>query len=281
MPYEKNVDRSNPGCFLFLVDQSDSMNEVMPVNPPRSKATALAEAINTLLYELVLRCIKDPSEGPRHYYDVGVIGYGSSVGPALGGALEGEPLVSIADIANHPLRVEQRGGNEAEAARRANFPVWFDTRASNGTPMCGAIDLAGSILAPWVRNHPTSFPPIVINISDGAASDGDPRAWGDRLRSLSTADGNVLFFNINLSALSGATLYFPASPSQLNDEYARVLFDMSSPLPKFMRELALEHHLPADEGSRGFVFNAGMVAVITFLRIGTATQHLLGERNTL
>jgi hypothetical protein len=281
MPYENNVDRTHPGCFLFLVDQSDSMNEVMPVNPPRSKASALADAINSLLYELVLRCIKDPSEGPRHYYDVGVIGYGERVVPALGGARAGEALVSIADVANHPLRVEQRGGNDDGSGRRASFPVWFDAKASNGTPMCGAVDLAGSILAPWVRNHPTSFPPIVINISDGAASDGDPRNWSERLRSLSTEDGNVLFFNVNLSALSGATLYFPANASQLTDDYARVLFDMSSPLPKFMLELASEHRLAADEGARGFVFNAGMVAVITFLRIGTATQHLRGERTTL
>jgi hypothetical protein len=281
MPYENNVDRSHPGCFLFLVDQSESMKEVMPVTPPRSKASALADAINSLLYELVLRCIKDPSEGPRHYYDVGVIGYGARVGPALGGALANEPLVSIADIANHPLRVEQRTGNDAASPRRANFPVWFDTQASNGTPMCGAIDLAGSILAPWVQRHPKSFPPIVVNISDGAASDGDPRAWSERLRSLSTEDGNVLFFNVNLSALSGSTLYFPAHSAQLTDEYAQALFDMSSPLPKFMLELAREHHLPADEGARGFVFNAGMVAVITFLRIGTATQHLRGERTTL
>src|ERR1044071_684837 len=127
MAYENNVDRTHPGCFLFLVDQSDSMNEVMRVNPPRSKATALCDAINSLLYELVLRCIKDPKEGPRHYYDVGVIGYGERVEPAFGGALAGRQLVSIADIAHNTLRLEERvktlpNGQTA----RSKFPVWFD-----------------------------------------------------------------------------------------------------------------------------------------------------------
>jgi hypothetical protein len=279
MPYEQRVDRNHPGCILFLVDQSASMSEEIPSPTRPTKAGALCDAINVLLYELVLRCIKDPGEGPRHYYDVGVVGYGDTVGPALGGTLAGQALVSIADVGNHPLRVDDRKRPEGDApTRRGKFPVWFDPKAANGTPMGEAIDLAGSIVATWVARHTDSFPPIVINISDGAATDGDPRVWADRLRSLSTQDGSVLFFNVNLSALAADTMHFPATEAGLNDEYARTLFDMSSPLPKFMRDLATQQGLPAVEGARGFVFNADIVSVIAFLQIGTATHHLAGER---
>jgi hypothetical protein len=142
--------------------------------------------------------------------------------------------------------------------------------------MSAAIDLAGSIVAPWVADHQDSFPPIVVNITDGAATDGDPREWATRIRGLSTEDGNVLFFNINLSALGDQPLYFPASPERLTDQYAQTLFEMSSELPQFMSGMAAQQGLPISEGARGFVFNADMVAVITFLQIGTATQHMMG-----
>ncbi len=277
MVYEQRVDRNHPGCIVLLVDQSHSMTEEIASQPGRNKAVALCDALNSVLYELVLRCIKDPSEGPRHYYDVGVIGYGQAVGPALQGALAGRQLVSISDIGNHPLRVESRTRADLDApTKQVRFPVWFEPRAANGTPMSAAIDLAGSVVAPWVTAHPDSFPPIVINISDGAATDGDPRQWAQRLQALSTTDGNVLFFNVNLSALSTDPLYFPNNSSGLNDEYARTLFDMSSTLPEFMCSMAKQRGLQAESGSRGFVFNADITAVIQFLQIGTATHHMLG-----
>src|SRR5947209_1162665 len=142
MPYEQRVDRNHPGCILFLVDQSASMSEEIPSPTRPTKASALCDAINVLLYELVLRCIKDPGEGPRHYYDVGVLGYGDTVGPALEGTLAGQQLVSIADIGNHPLRVEDRKRVEGDSpTRRAKFPVWFEPKAANGTPMGEAINL--------------------------------------------------------------------------------------------------------------------------------------------
>src|SRR4051794_458026 len=108
------------------------MEEAFAADPDQNKATALCDAINGLLYELVLRCIKDPREGPRHYYDVGVIGYGENVGPPLGGALAGRELVSIADIGNHPLRVEDRTKTVGDQpSRTVKLPVWFDPKASN------------------------------------------------------------------------------------------------------------------------------------------------------
>jgi hypothetical protein len=265
---------------MFLIDQSQSMLDVM-ANSLLSKAEALRDAINNLLYEVVLRCIKDPDEGPRPYYDIGVIGYGSGVAPALGGRLAGLELASIVEVANNPLRVEERlrkldDGAGGIVEQQVKFPVWFEAVGNNGTPMSSAIDHAGTILATWVREHPESFPPIVINISDGAATDGDPREWADRLRSLSTDDGAVLLFNLSLSSNPAPSVSFPATPGQLSDEYAQTLFDMSSVLPPFMCQLATTHGFTLDDGARGFVFNADIVSVVTFLQIGTATHQLLG-----
>lgn len=102
MPYHQRVDRLHPACLAFLVDQSYSMTEPVAGRPRQSKAQALAQAVNELLYELVIRSVKDHSQGPRHYYDVAVIGYGARVGPAWSGALAGRDLVSIVEVAQHP-----------------------------------------------------------------------------------------------------------------------------------------------------------------------------------
>src|SRR5580704_9054180 len=105
MPYSAEISRSNPSCFLFLIDQSGSMSD--PIGgAAKKKADVVADAINRLLQTLVLRCAK--SEGIRDYFYVGVIGYGARVAPALGGQLSGRPLVPISDVGKFPLRVEER-----------------------------------------------------------------------------------------------------------------------------------------------------------------------------
>ena len=49
---------------------------------------------------------------------------------------------------------------------------------------------------------------------------------------------------------------------------------MSSVLPAYMLNIAKKEGMNAGEGSRGFVFNADMVAVIKFLDIGTRPSAL-------
>ncbi|MCP3856635.1 MAG: VWA domain-containing protein [Actinomycetia bacterium] len=272
MPYAQRVDRENPACFVFLVDQSFSMTEPCAGRPDQSKAEALADAINNLLYELVMRCVKNPSEGPRHYYDIAVIGYGGTIGPAWGGNLAGRDLVPIVDIANNAMRVDEK--DRSTTGKSIKRPVWFDPIADGATPMAGAMDFCGAMVAGWVNAHPTSFPPIIINISDGAATDGDPVEWTRRLESLGTQDGNVLVFNVNISATEGAKLMFPSSPDQLPDKYAQQMFEMSSVLPGFMQEMAGMQGHQVGAGARGFVFNADITTVVNFLQIGTATHHV-------
>src|SRR5260370_19523529 len=96
MSYSAEISRSNPSCFLFLIDRSGSMQETLdstsmpaldrapggdgPANTPaagRTKAQGVADAINRLLQNLVIKCAK--SEGVRDYYHVGVLGYGGDM----------------------------------------------------------------------------------------------------------------------------------------------------------------------------------------------------------
>ncbi|ORT98055.1 hypothetical protein UK99_03050, partial [Frankia casuarinae] len=75
MPYTKQIDRRAPGCFIFLLDQSDSMNYPIAGRPGISKAQALADIVNDTLAMIIRRCSKERGEGPRPYYDIAVLGY--------------------------------------------------------------------------------------------------------------------------------------------------------------------------------------------------------------
>jgi hypothetical protein len=275
MAYEAEVSRSNPSAFLFLVDMSGSMTD--PYANGKRKADGVADAINKLLTNLSIKCTK--SEGVRDYYDVGVISYGKQVTPALGGELTGMSLAPISAVANHPARVEERSrqeddGTGAVSEMKVKFPVWFDPKAAGSTPMCKAFKAAREALEPWVAAHPYSFPPIVINITDGESTDGDPSVDAQSVRALETQDGNALLFNCHISGAAGESVLFADSNEGLPDEFAKLLFGMSSPLPEQIRDSAAREGFNVTDNTRGFAFNADLVELIRFLDIGTRPSNL-------
>jgi hypothetical protein len=273
MPYTAEINRDNPTCFLFLVDQSGSMNQSFGDGSGLKKCQGVADTINRLLYELVQRCSKGEPE-PRDWYYIGVIGYGKSVGPALGGSLAGQGLIKVSEIAKNPLRIDRRLKKQPDGAGgvielRVKFPVWFEAVADGKTPMCEALKLAREAVAGFVGEYPRSRPPVVINITDGQPSDGDPEPAAAALREICSEDGNVLLFNIHVSALSTRPIEFPDSEAELPDEDARRLFRMSSEIPPAMLDQARTAEVDLKEGCRGFVFNGDLVTAIQGIEMGT------------
>jgi hypothetical protein len=272
MPYSAEITRTNPTCFVFLVDQSASMLEPFGGQSDKAKADGVADAINRLIQNLILKCAK--SDGIRDYFYVGVIGYGGRVVSALGGSLAGQTLVPISAIANNPLRVEQRTRKVDDGAggileQKFKFPVWFESKATGRTPMCEAMKLAKQYLDVFLARFAGCYPPLVVNITDGMATDGDPLPIGQSVRQLASSDGNVLLFNAHISALQALPIEFPAADSNLPDNFAKLLFRLSSPLPPKLFESARADKFPVQPGARGFVFNADLVSVVRFLDIGT------------
>lgn len=277
MPYTAEISRTNPSCFLFLVDQSASMVDTIGEARQR-KSDVVADSLNRLLTEVAIRCAKE--EGVRDYFYVSVLGYGGrSVQSAFSGALQGHDLIPISQVAEHPLRVDQRVKLKPDGAGgvvevKTDFPVWVEAQANGATPMCGALNQARDLLSAWTAEHPRGFPPIVLNLTDGEANDGDPIASAQQLTQLRTDDGNVLLFDLHISDKGGAPITFPADSSGLPDAYARSLFEMSSELPPHMCEYAASNHYDVWEGSRGFVYNSDMVSLVQFLNIGTRALAL-------
>ena len=274
MAYTAEISRANPTCFLFLVDQSRSMSKTFG-RDPQPKAQVVADAMNRLLQALVFRCAKGAVVLDRYY--IGVLGYGEKVRPALGGALAGHTLAAVSEIANRPLRVENRTKKVSDGAgglveQKVKFPVWFEATADNGTPMCEAFQTARQIVAEFVQIHPCCFPPIVINITDGAASDGTPaevEMSAAALQAVASDDGKVLLFNMHLSSKNEAPIEYPFREESLPDEYSRLLFRMSALLPPPMLDTARREGFAVSPASRGYVFNANLVSLVRFLDIGT------------
>ena len=279
MPYQAEISRDNPTCFLFVIDQSGSMDEMTETG--RSKAEFVADVVNKTLYTLVTSCSK--SDGVRNYFDVGVIAYGGSeVASGFGGALSGGIVHPIQAISEHTLRVEERKKKLDDGAGgiielKTKFPVWFDPKSTGATPMRAALSKTMETVASWCEVHPGSYPPTILHVTDGQSTDGAPEEAADELRQFSTKDGQPLLFNLHVTTDGGLEIVFPTSETALNDEYSRMLFRMSSPLPAHLAKFAGDKGYAITDGSRGFIFNGDPQCVVDFFEIGTRPK-LVADR---
>ena len=271
MSYQAEISRDNPTCFLFVIDQSGSMEE--KTESGRSKAQFVADVLNKTLYTLITNCSK--ADGVRNYFDVGVIAYGGSgVKSGFGGSLSSGFVHPISKIGENPLRIEERVKKLDDGAggivdQKTKFPIWFDPTSSGGTPMLAALTRTLEIVADWSDNHRGSYPPTVLHVTDGQSTDGVPEEIADGLRQISTDDGQSLLFNLHVTVSGGQEIVFPTSESVLADEYSRMLFRMSSPLPGHLAKFAGDKGYSIVDGSRGFIFNGDPKAIVDFFEIGT------------
>lgn len=276
MSYDAEISRSTPTALLFIVDQSGSMDDKM--SSERTKAQQVADVLNRSLYNLITRCTK--GDGTRNYFDIGVIGYGhQGAYNGFQGALGASILNPIANVEASPLRVEDRkkkiddgAGGLIEVATK--FPVWFEAHASGGTPMCEALTKAAEELANWCDAHPDSYPPTILHITDGESTDGSPEEIAEQLKLISTNNGSVIFQNLHVSSSSLNSITFPNTDSSLADDYSKMLFRMSSLLPKHLVDAAQDKGYKVTSESRGFIFNADASAIVDFFDIGTRTTQL-------
>jgi len=276
MSYSAAIDRSNPSAFIFVIDQSGSMDEKMETG--QTKSEFVADVLNKTLYQLVIRCTR--ADGVRNYFEVGVVAYGGSgIGSGFRGALGTGLLHPLAAIEANPLRVEERKKRVPDGAgglvdQAVKFPVWFDPVSDGGTPMCEALRQNAELMVQWCDSHQKSYPPTVIHVTDGASTDGDPEQIAETLKRISTEDGQALLFNLHISTAGGEAIIFPASESVLPDANSGMLFRMSSPLPPHLVSAAKEKYPAATSESRFFGYKAGHEGIVDFFDIGTRASNL-------
>jgi len=272
MTYAAPITRTSPACLLLLIDQSKSMADPFIAGTGQTKAGVVADALNRLIQNVVLRSAK--ADGVRDYFRVGVLGYGQSVKAGLGGATPRHVLIPVSQLGTHPLRVETRtklipDGVGGVLEQKVKFPVWYDPEASGQTPMCEAFAAAGLAIQGFVDEFPDAYPPIVLNLTDGMPSDGNPQYNARLITNMGTRDGATLLFNLLISSKPVAADYFPAAETHLTDLCSKLLFRMSSALPPKLLEAARAEGHGVQPRARGVVINADPTAIVRFLDIGT------------
>jgi hypothetical protein len=249
--YDKPMTKEDPGCVLFLLDRSKSMEEPLGNVLGPAKQHRSAEAVNRAIRAILLRGGRGKGVPPR--CDVGVIGYGGAgVSSAFGGKLRGRDLVSIAELAAH-------GAHE-----------WVIPLAEGGTPMAEAFQMARMWIERWSSTHLGSFPPIVINVTDGEPYDA-VATLGEAcaVQEVRTDNGAALVVNIHLSGRLGTPLLLPGREDPGWDDLARLLFRMSSVLPECLLASARLHGLTPPQEARGYVYNADADTLIKAILFGS------------
>jgi len=276
--YEQSISRKRPGCIVFLLDRSDSMKRPWG-GGSETLASGAARAINSILMELCLRAQKGQGIS-YHYFDVGIFGYGlrpiargEGVESAFGGALAKRTLVPIQEIRDNPVALREFESPD-RGAGTIRMPIWVEPVYGGKTPMCEAMAVAGQHAYEWTQAHPESFPPIIINITDGFVTDSPYDGasldeWAKRLTGIATQDGGALLFNIFVSPEAAGGLVFPDAGSGLPAP-GPDLFRISSVLPPPMARNAAAAGIVSRPGSRGFAFNVSdSSTLVKILEIGT------------
>jgi hypothetical protein len=250
--------------------------------------------LNLMIEAVYDRAGVGPDNRPKHYCDLLVLGYGNDVRPLLGAI---KAPVGVPDLPGKLMKdkrmvqiIQTNPVTQQAIAKEELRPCWVQPEeeepnrpASSKTEMAKAISDAREAVQSWLGSgawRPKSFPPVVINITDGQHNgEGNPLEEANQLRQLRTEDGNVLLFNCHLvTRASAQSLGFPHQLSvitamglpELERIGAQQLFEMSSVIPQKMAE---RFKTPLKPGARGFIYNADPQDLVDFLSWGTQNYN--------
>ena len=282
--YTAQITRNTPTAFIFLIDQSVSMQKYTTLyGEEMPMAEAVARIVNHQLNELVLRCVKGSET--RDYYDIAIIGYGENAYSGWKGELEGRDFVKPSELKEHPYK---KITTKKETRTRKGVKVveieevqWIEAEATQGwTRVHHAFEKAKGLLDEWMEKHHDKdcYPPTIINITDGEFN-GATKEYvlqqANELKSMFTNDGNVILFNIHISANKAVCVTCPASKDEVSfSSLATTMYEMSSLLPmRYSDRIAdLRKDGTPNNRYRAMSINADMSTLIQLMDIGTPTN---------
>jgi len=288
MPYSAEISSGNPALFGFLIDQSTSMKEKMAGGGGIKKSKIVADYIDKFFDGLITRNIS--GERIKNRFDIFALGYGrdendNKVYSVLNGWVMDKPPLNLEtlDSAKQARTVMKKvikkepdgAGGIIEKTTEVPETVncWINERFAGDTPMEAAFREAYHIINDWTQKHQNSFPPILINVTDGAHNEGEkPEDFARDIRNLRTSDGEVLVFNVYIAeeGSNEPSIKFPSrSDFTSPDQFAQKLFMMSSNVPKEIRDLAVKRDKSLQEDAVGFGCNVDFNDFYDFLDIGT------------
>lgn len=276
--YTQEITRSHRAAFVLVLDQSTSMQQQVQFGRLiATKSQVVAYTANLLISELIDRCRR--SDGIRDYYDIAVLGYS---GENVRSLLPRDGFNSVAELATTlppmtAIAFEEDLPDGTQAIVQHHQREWIKLLAEGTTPMHEALHKVRDMVEEWCSKSANreSFPPIVINITDGEPTDCtdiDLRDVCTLIKRTATDDGNTLLINIHISTdLRLNSLIFP-----MHDEIARacdkarLLADCSSVMPSALNEAIRElKGAGAIPPYIGIGYNATVVELLSMINIGS------------
>ncbi|MEP7284804.1 MAG: vWA domain-containing protein [Chloroflexota bacterium] len=225
MSYTAAANRKNPALIIYLLDCSGSM-ATQDVKLNDGSTETRMNVVLKAFEESVIRMIQLSTKGtvisPR--YRLAVYAYTSDVQDVFGGI---KTIDQVAQIGLPTLTAQTQTNTEAAFLRaeellRAELP-----KLSVGVPA-----------------------PLICHMTDGEVNmGGDASIVAQRIMRMNVPDGNVLIENIFVSpsaqllrdtAIDAKSWPGISSPTELINDYAKRLFEMSSAVPDSYRSMMLE-----------------------------------------
>ena len=243
--YSQVISPTTPLLVVIAIDQSGSMNAPFThYSMILSKSEVASMVASSIIEELISRSYH--ADKSRHYFALSVVGYSR---------YEDYPLlcdschpVSAAIYENSRPKLIRRvieyitPDNHLRLVPEAYYE-WIKPQAAGTTSMLEMLDCVGDIVSDWCesRQNHKSFPPIVINITDGL----DELEYtslhtqkSNRLKEIGTDNGKTIFINVCIdSCPREERLYFPSEKDVPPSHAAAMLARMSSPLPEQFNSL--------------------------------------------
>ena len=276
--YTQEITRRHRAAFVLVLDRSGSMQERIRLGRMNiTCAEAVTLMANALITELIYRCQR--TDALRNYYDIAIVGYSNDEVELL---LDKQGFISIEQLkqmaperSNVAFEEELPDGSSAMVTH--SITEWIKPKAEGTTPMYEAMLRVRDLVGKWCAepDNRESFPPIVINITDGESSDCDDRELCDicsQIRRQSTADGNTLLLNIHISANNTIpSMVFPmAEELTVADHYAHTLAECSSIMPEAFNESIQQiKGAGATPPFIGMGYNASIIELLSIINIGS------------
>ena len=280
------MSRANPGLMVFLIDCSASMSfpMVRDSTDPNiwTKFQAASTILDNFLYQCTIKCASEDKY--KDYLDFVILGYGDNTFSPISKISTSEYPISVNKLDSSYESVEDFPEQELD---ETNSPIkWINSDSVGGnTAMLNAFTKVKKIIEDWVKKHPDSYPPILLNISDGMANDL-PRDEEDNdkldplplfelcneIKKIQTNDGNVVIGNIHLSDGKIMKVNFPVSIDEvmdIEDPAAGTLFEMTSEVPAPWLEKAQGFGLNIRPGGKMYIYNSDFDSFLSFFKFGT------------
>lgn len=278
--YNADITRTQKGAVVLLIDQSGSMSEdVVFAGKTTTKAAAVASVANSLIDELINHCHRHRTIGD--YFDLAAIGYGGESAEPLLGSKGFRRITEVNNLSTatllEPLSFHLPDGRVVESV--AERRVWIEPQAKGRTPMGEALAMARKFISAWCKRNPLSFPPLVINITDGEATDATEEQLlllSEQIRNTATADGNTLLINIHIASeydVVGPTLFFPSESDPLPiNRQTKLLWQMSSTFPSiFDAAIGEIKDSATNPPYRAMCYNSSAGQLFSLLTIGSVS----------